>query len=154
MDTYVTKHVQWPHEMFFTTQGQATVYSDISIALFTNAYLAAVTGDSMSNKKHILVHLQELMEDVEVYWWRIVREYCAAWLQLLEQGWATWGDATKKDKLWMLLIWSNTSLGIKTPAPNGAPILQPTLQAQGYRCRQGSYSQASEMGDKACLAYN
>ena len=50
----------------------------MSIALFTNGYLAVVAGESMLNKKHMLVHLQELMEDVEVYMWRIVREYHAA----------------------------------------------------------------------------
>ena len=35
-DTYVTKRERWPHEMVFTTQEQSTVYSDMSIALFTN----------------------------------------------------------------------------------------------------------------------
>ena len=94
-DTYVTKCVQWPHEMVFTTQGQAPVYFDMSIALFTNGYSAVVTGESMSNKKHMLIHLQELMEDVEVYGRRIVREYHAAWLQLLEQGKAACGDTAK-----------------------------------------------------------
>ena len=74
MDTYVTKSLQWPHEILFTTQGQAPVYSD------TNGYLAVVAGESLSIKKYMLVHLQELMEDVEVYVWRIVMEYHAAWL--------------------------------------------------------------------------
>ena len=66
------------------------------------------------------MHLQELMGDVEViiYEWRIVNEYHAAWLQLLEQGRAAWGDASKKDKLWRLLVWSKPSLSIKPSAPN------------------------------------
>ena len=38
------------------------------------------------------VHLKDLMEDVEVNGWRVVKEYHAAWLQL-------WGDAFKKEKL-------------------------------------------------------
>ena len=68
----------------------------MSIALFTNGYLAVVIEESVVNKEYILVHLQELMEDVEGYGYRIVRKYHAAWLQLLEQGWAAWGDASKK----------------------------------------------------------
>ena len=35
-------------------------------------------------KEFLLVHLHELMEDVEVYGWRIVKDYHAACLQLLE----------------------------------------------------------------------
>ena len=75
-------------------------------------------------------------------------------VKLGEQGPAAWGDAVKKDKLQRLLVQSNTSLGTKTPPPNGAPAHQPTHHAQGYRSRYGSYSQFSEPGDKACLAYN
>ena len=129
--------------MVFTTQGQSPVYSDMSIALFTNCYLAVVAEEAVEIKAYMLVHLQQLMEDVEVYEWKIVREYHAAWLQLLEQGRAAWGDAAKKDKLQRLLVWGKTALGTRLPAPNGAPTCQPTPTAQDYRSRYGYSSQAS-----------
>ena len=59
---------------FVTTLGQPPVYSDMNIALFTNEYLAVVAEELVLNKEYMLVHLHELMEDVEVYVWRIVRE--------------------------------------------------------------------------------
>ena len=65
-------------------------------------------------KEYMLLHLQALMEDVEFYGWRIIWEYHAAWLQLLEQCQATWGDSTKKDKLRQPLVWS------KTPQPQAS----------------------------------
>ena len=49
---------------------------------------AVLLVESVVNKDDMLEHLQELMEDVEVYGWRTVRENHAAWLQLMEQGWA------------------------------------------------------------------
>ena len=42
--------------------------------------------EGASIKEYMLSHLQELFEDVEVYRWKVVREYHTAWLQLLEQG--------------------------------------------------------------------
>ena len=85
--------------MVFTTQGQPPVYSDMSLALFTNGYLSVAVEESVATKEYMYVHLQELMEDIEVYVWRVVKEYHAAWLQLMKQGRAAWGDASKKEKL-------------------------------------------------------
>ena len=50
-------------------------------------------------KEYTYNHLQKLMEDVEVYGWKVLKDYYAAWLQIMEQGLAAWGDAVKKDKL-------------------------------------------------------
>ena len=49
-------------------------------------------------------HLQELMEVVEVYGWKVVKDYHAAWLQLMEQGRAAWGDNAKKERLRRLMV--------------------------------------------------
>ena len=38
------------------------------------------TEESDINKALMLQHLQELIEDAEVYGWRVVRDYRAAWL--------------------------------------------------------------------------
>ena len=58
--------------------------------------------------------LQDLFEDVEVYGWMVVREYHAAWLQLIEQGWAVWGDDTMRAQLRRLMVWSKYALSSKT----------------------------------------
>ena len=78
----------------------------MSIALFVNGYLAVVAVEHVAIQEYMMVHLQELMEDAEQYGWRVIREFHAAWLQLLEQGRAAWGDNIKKEKLRRL--YSNT----------------------------------------------
>ena len=47
----------------------------------------------------LLQHLEKLMEDSEIYGWRIVRDYHAALIQQTEQGRASWGDGKKKPRL-------------------------------------------------------
>ena len=41
-------------------------------------------------------HLEDLMEDVELYGWERVRAYHIVWLNQLEQGWATWENEEEK----------------------------------------------------------
>ena len=95
-DTHVGNTIKWPHEMVSSSMGQAPMYKDMSLALFLNGHLAIVAGESSVVKDTMLKHLRELFEDVEVYCWVVVREYHATWIQLLEQGWATSGDASKR----------------------------------------------------------
>ena len=86
-DSLVTKMIQWrPHEMVFTSQGQPPVFEELSLALFTNGYLCVLAGGLVINK----ALMQELMEDADMYGWRVVRDYHAAWLQKIEQGRAAW----------------------------------------------------------------
>ena len=66
--------------MVFCSQGQAPVYEDMSLALFTKGYLAIMVEECASVKKYMLGHLGELFEDVEVYGWKAVREYHTTWL--------------------------------------------------------------------------
>ena len=64
----------------------------------------------------MLQHLQALVEDTEVYCWRVVRDYHAAWLQQIEQGWAAWGNENKKIKLRRLIVWHRLALGSGQPS--------------------------------------
>ena len=66
-DTYVTKWVPWPHEMVYNSQSQLPAYSDVSVALFANGYLAVVAIESIPVKEYMREHLQDMMEDVELY---------------------------------------------------------------------------------------
>ena len=56
----MTLRVKWPHEMVFSSQGQAPVYEDMSLALFANGYLAIVAEEGGPIKDYMLSHLQEL----------------------------------------------------------------------------------------------
>ena len=76
-DTHVVNRIKWPHKMIFTSMGQASVYKDMSLALFSNGYLTIVVEDV---KDIMLRHIRELFEDVEVYGWMVVKEYHPAWL--------------------------------------------------------------------------
>ena len=113
-------HMKW----CFTSQGQAPVYADMSLALFSNGYLAIVAEENVAVKEYMLSHLQELFEDVEVYGWKSVKEYHAAWLQLLEQGRAAWGDDVKKAQLRRLMVWSKAALSSKV-SPNAVMTATP-----------------------------
>ena len=75
------------------------MYEDMSLALFTNGYLAIVAEEGAPIKEYMLTHLQELFEDVNVCGWKAVREYHAAWLPLLEQGQAAWDNDSKRAQL-------------------------------------------------------
>ena len=54
----------------------------------------------------MLRHLRALLQEVDVYRWRVVREYHVAWLQLLEQGQAMWKDEGERTELRRLMVWS------------------------------------------------
>ena len=82
MDTRVVNRIIWPHEMVTASMGQAPLSKDMSLALFSNGYLTIVAGENSPVIKDTM--LRHLFEDVEVYGWVVVREYHAAWLQLLE----------------------------------------------------------------------
>ena len=115
--------------------------------------MCVAVEESVTIKEYMYDHLQELMEDIETYGWKVVRDYHAAWLQLMEQGRVTWGDTTRKEKLRHLMVWSKPALGAKQAATTGAPARQqPTTQPQPYRSRFGYIIQPSNPGDKACMS--
>ena len=101
-------------------------------------------------------HLQELFEDVEVYRWKAVREYHAAWLQLLEQGRATWGDESKRAQLSHLMVWSKPSLSSRLPHLPKASVTSanPRPPTQGQVGRPGYVPLPLKPRDRACSGYN
>ena len=53
----------WPHEVVYTTAGQAAVHADMCIMLFISEYLAEKPAIHLV----MTCHLQELMGDAELY---------------------------------------------------------------------------------------
>ena len=64
-----------------------------------NGYLTVLAEEAKDNKPLLLQHVQELVEDAEIYSWRAVYDYHTAWLQQLEQGSASRKDTDGKTKL-------------------------------------------------------
>ena len=58
------------NQMVVCSQGKSPVYEDISLALFSNEYLAVVSEEGPTIQRYMLVHLREMLEDVEVSRWR------------------------------------------------------------------------------------
>ena len=117
--------IKWPHEMVTASIGQAPVYKDMRLALFSDEYLTIMAGESSPVQYTMLRYLQELFEDVEVYGWDMVREYHATWLQLLGQGWVTWDDVSKRAQLRRLMVWSKSSLASKSSHSTGSVVPPP-----------------------------
>ena len=46
-DSHMLHRVKWPHKMVVCSQDKAPVYEDISLALFSNGYLAVVSEEGM-----------------------------------------------------------------------------------------------------------
>ena len=59
---------------------QPPIYTNMSLVLFTTGYLSVAKEESVVIKEYMYNHLQELMEDVEVYGWKMVKDYHAVWL--------------------------------------------------------------------------
>ena len=131
--------------------GQAPVYKDMSLALFSNGYLAIVVEESNSVRNIMLMHLQELFEDVKIYGWMVLREYHATWLQLLEQGKAAWGDDTKSTQLRRVMVSSKLALSSKTCLNAGSAAPPQSQPGNGWF---GYVTQPSMPGDKACVGFN
>ena len=94
------------------------MYTGMSLASFTNGYLGIVVGEKGPPTGEVMLrHLWALLQDVDVYVWRGVREYHAAWLQLLEQGQATWKDDGVTTELRRLMVWSKPSLSSRFSNP-------------------------------------
>ena len=88
--THVVHRIKWPHEMVCNAQSKASMYKEMSLAPFTNGYLGIVVEEKGSPTGEVMLrHLRALLQDVDVYRLRVVSENHVAWLQLLEQGWAS-----------------------------------------------------------------
>ena len=62
--------------MMCSTQSKAPVYT--SLASFSNGYLGIVAEEGYPITEVMLRHPRALLEDVDVYGWKVVREYHAA----------------------------------------------------------------------------
>ena len=126
--------------MVYTAHWQPPIYPDMSLALFTYGYVSLAAVKSVVIKEYMYNHLQELMENIEVYGWKVVKDYHAVWLQLLEQGGAAWSDTAKKRKLRHLMEWCKPAckpaLGAKQPM-RPKPISNPPLNPRATRAALG-----------------
>ena len=78
-DMQVLKRITWPHdEVVYDNAGEPAVYEEMHPVLFGNRYLMVMERESEPVKIIMLAHLQELMEDLEVYGWEVVRAYHAS----------------------------------------------------------------------------
>ena len=70
------------------------------MASFTNRYLGIVAEEAGSPIGEVMLkRIRVLLQDVGVYGWNVVKEYHAAWLQLLEQGQASLKDEGERTEL-------------------------------------------------------
>ena len=53
----------------------------------------------------MIQHLQDLVDDVDLYGWEPVWAFHAVWLQQLEEGCVTWADEEVKLKYRRALVW-------------------------------------------------
>ena len=85
--TLVKKRSEWPHEGLFAADGTLVVYRDLTLVEFVQGYSIVLNCEMDTRvKAQMSQHLEELMEDMDLYSWNRVCAYHAAWLnQLLGQ---------------------------------------------------------------------
>ena len=113
--------------MVYNNWGQLAVYDNMGVALFVNGYLTGLGEESDEIKGFMLAHLQEVMEDADVYGWKCVRSYPLAWLQQIEQSQAAWGYENRKIKLRRALVWNRAPITTKAVSNTSATACQTTL---------------------------
>ena len=156
-DTHVFRQVLWPHELVNTAGGNTIGYSDLSLAGFTEGYLNIMCFEKDKQVSgEMLRHLKALLQDVDDYGWWAVRDYHAAWLQLIEQGRATWLDEGERALLRRRMVWSKPSVSQRSSTPSSrssafGPHHPPTPKNQD-RSRFNPYE--ARAGEKVCGPYN
>ena len=83
--TLAKRHINWPHEVLYSADGPLAVYDDLTMRAFVQGYLIVMSYkiDTQVNAQ-MSQHIEELMEDMDVYGWDRVRAVHAAWLNQLE----------------------------------------------------------------------
>ena len=147
--------------MVRSASGQATVYLEMSLASFVDGYLGIMMLEKSKEVSGVMLrHLRGLLQDVDVYGWRVVRDYHGAWLQLLEQKRATWLDEGERTELRRLMVWSKPSLASKGSFAPSSQALSAGMQRPPAPRDQGRYvrgygqSSMATPGDRACQAFN
>ena len=92
--------------MLYSADGKPAVYSDLAMAAFVHGYLIVVNSEMDTQvKAQMSQHLEDLIEDMDLYGWDKVCPFHAAWQNQLEQGRSTWGDSDHKLRLCRVLVW-------------------------------------------------
>ena len=69
----------------YTAVWQPTIYEELSIPL-VSMYLTILDNVKLALKPAVTKHLNELMDEAELYGWEPVQAYHAIWLQQIENG--------------------------------------------------------------------
>ena len=78
----------------------AAAYADLTFVAFVHGYLIVIEFEKDTQiKAQMSHHLEELMEDTDLYRWKRVRAYHAAGLNQLEQYRSSWSDTDHKLRL-------------------------------------------------------
>ena len=82
----VKKRITWPHGVIYGADGHPATYKDLRVSSFARGYLIVLNDVKVGEVKHCMVlHLEELIEDTNIYGWEKVKAFYAAWLNQLEQ---------------------------------------------------------------------
>ena len=83
--TMVINRITWPHEVLYSASGKPAAYDELTMAAFVCGYLIVVILEDIQVKAQITQHLEELMEDTDLYGWERVCHMHSAWLNQLKQ---------------------------------------------------------------------
>ena len=91
--TSVKKRITRPHTVIYGTDGHPATYKEFTVSSFVRGYLIVLKDVQVSEvKDRMVLHLEELMEDVDIYGWEKVKAFHAAWLNQMEQRRCDWTD--------------------------------------------------------------
>ena len=84
--TSVKKRFTWPHEEIYGSDGHPATYKDLTVSSFVMGYLMVLKDVQAGQvKDHMVLNLEELMEDRDIYSWEKVKSFHAAWMNQVEQ---------------------------------------------------------------------
>ena len=68
--TLIKKRIPWPHEGVYTANGKPANYGDLTLMAFTRGYLMVLDMEMDNMIKALMSHhLEDLMEDSDLYGW-------------------------------------------------------------------------------------
>ena len=76
----------------YTPEGQPSMYESMSSLAFVEGHMTIMDMQPIPIRKHMWVHLRDLMSDGQRFGWPAVRNFHGVWLQHIEQGRTTWED--------------------------------------------------------------
>ena len=91
--TSVERRINWLHEVLYGADRQPAAYKDMSVVTFVRGYVIVMTNESDTKVNvQMLLHLEELMENPDLYGWGKVQAFHTTWLNQLEQNRCMWAD--------------------------------------------------------------